>query len=240
MMKWIHAGACLSVALLVGCCSSKGLKNAGELIEVEKVVGTVQHVLSLKENIEAQKEANLKIKEVSLSLQVQVARKGEAEADLYVVGGGSTEKKDTAIVTLKLCQALEGTGKCAEQHEGLSQFLAKPGMMMSHGAIAREAPKGTTDEWKLPFSQAVLAVMRASQLAFCGTPRLVQTETDAEFDFEIIGEVSGGLDIKVWGVGVTAKATLTHEKQQQVIFTFEPANTKEPVRCDRPKALHYL
>jgi hypothetical protein len=113
-------------------------------------------------------------------------------------------------------------------------------MMMRHAVIARETSKGTTEEWKLPFSQAVRAAMRASQLAFCGTPSLVQTETGAEFDFEIIGEVHGGLDIKVFGVGVTAKATMTHEKQQQVIFTFEPANRKEPVRCDRPKALHDL
>jgi hypothetical protein len=236
----VCAGVCLSVALLVGCCNNKAPKNVSELVELEKVVGTVQHVLSLKENIDAQKEANLKIKEVSLALQVQVAKKGEAEADLYVVGGASVEKTDTAVVTLKLCPVVEATGQCAQEHEGLSQFLSSHAMTTDRATTHHETLKEATEEWKLPFSEAVRAAMRASQLALCGTPKLAQKETDAEFDFEIIGEVHGGLDIKVWGVGVTAKATLKHEKQQQVIFTFEPADTRVPVRCERPKALHDL
>jgi hypothetical protein len=189
----------------------------------------VQRALALDSSIQAEKDANLKLKQVTLALQIQRALQGVAGLDLYLVAGGSIEKTHTAVLTLTLCEPDPRTGQCAAATSGLSQYYQTKGIL-ANTKLNMALGKGENEE-DLPLAQAIVAAAKATQLAYCGTPQLTQSETDVEFDFEVTKTADLGLDIKVLTVSVTGTATLTHEAKQSATFAFLVDDKSKPIPC---------
>jgi hypothetical protein len=193
----------------------------------------MEDALQADATIKALNCAGLTLNKVTLSLQVQGEVKGEVEVDLYVVAGGSIDKTQTAIVTLILAKPTKlgaaGEPEAAAQNLALfyrKMFTDDPDLKAKVPTVHRmgQAPQANQNKPQNPFVEAIVAAAKASVVAYCSSQLpLPQNEVDAEVDYEVSKSGHLGLDVKIWGAGVTGTATVTNETLQKATFAFTPS-----------------